>query len=621
MLASAIPGFAPRKPQQQMAEAVHNCLQQASVLIAEAGTGVGKTFAYLVPALLSGKRVIVSTGTRHLQDQLFHRDLPRVQKALGVGVRAALLKGRSNYLCVHRLAHAGQNARETVQLGKLHAIKSWANSTKSGDIAEMGDVTESDPIWSEATSTPDNCLGADCPEYNQCHVAKARRNAQEADIVVVNHHLFFADMALKDEGFGEVLPSADAFIFDEAHQLPDTATLFFGESVSARQLDLLVQDCVSTQINDAVEHPLLREYADELKQQTRELRLALGSSARRDSWSIIANKPQVKQTYKEMKSALQKLTDELMDIADRSPDLEKCASRCEASLKRLQTFEKSEPDSILWFDVHQYGFSLHATPIQIGELFQQYMQRFQAAWIFTSATLSVAGKFEHFQQRMGIEAVETALFDSPFDYARNALLYLPESMPEPNSENFVESLIEQCLPVLKASQGRAFLLFTSHRALQKAASLLHEQLDNPLFVQGDMPRSQLLDEFRCSGDGVLLGTSSFWEGVDIRGEALSCVIIDKLPFAAPSDPVLKARLDSIRQRGGVPFAEYQLPQAVIALKQGIGRLIRDVNDSGVLMIADPRLKTKGYGKTFLASLPDMPITSNIKEVERFFEDN
>lgn len=620
-MAAAISGFAPRQAQQNMAESVNQCLQNADILIAEAGTGVGKTFAYLVPALMSGQRVIVSTGTRHLQDQLYHRDLPRMQKALGIGLRTALLKGRSNYLCVHRLLQAEHTVRDTVQLAKLQSIKSWSKLTKSGDIAEMTEVAEGDSVWGHATSTPDNCLAAECPDYQKCHLVKARRHAQEADLVVVNHHLFFADMALKDEGFGEVLPTADAFIFDEAHQLPDTATRFFGESVSARQLDLLVQDCVSAQINDAPDMPVVRDHAEELKQETRELRMALGSSMRRDSWSMIAQKPDVKESFAAVERALQQLSEELMELSDRSPDLEKCAARCAMMVKRMQLFQEEEPESILWFDTHQYGFAIHSTPLEIGEIFAQHMHKFHAAWVFTSATLSVAGSFEHFQQRMGITEAETAAFDSPFDYQRNALLYLPEKMPEPSSYDFVQRLVESSLPVLAASEGRAFILFTSHRALQQAAGLLEKKIDHPLFVQGDMPRSQLLDEFRSSGNGVLLGTSSFWEGVDIRGEALSCVIIDKLPFAAPNDPVLKARLDMIRQRGGVPFAEYQLPQAVITLKQGIGRLIRDVSDRGVLMIADPRLRTKGYGKMFLASLPDMPITSEIDEVERFFADD
>ena len=617
-MASAVAGFAPRQVQQEMAESVQYSLQQSETLIVEAGTGVGKTFAYLVPALLSGLRVIISTGTRHLQDQLFHRDLPRVQKALGIGLKTALLKGRGNYLCLHRLQQHNQIATETDASAKLRAINAWSQLTKSGDIAEMAEIPEADGVWSLATSTVDNCLAADCPEFNQCHLIKARRKAQEADLVVVNHHLFFADLALKGGGFGEVLPSADAFILDEAHQLPETASQFFAQSISSRQLDHLIQDCIAAQLSEAPQTPELRLQAQQLIKEIQEFRLSLGAGSQRGHWSPKLELRKVQSAFTALLDQLQKLRESFVEQAEQGPELTNCSNRLVAMAERLAMFQQQEVKTILWYETRQRSFSLHATPAEIAELFSQAMQSHPAAWIFTSATLSVAGRFDHFQSRMGISDAVTALFDSPFDFSKQALLYLPANMPNPADDRFIERLLEQALPILRITEGRAFLLFTSHRALKQAAAQLENSVDYPLFVQGDAPRSQLLDGFRQSGNGVLLGTSSFWEGVDIRGQALSAVIIDKLPFAAPNDPVLQARLELISQQGGNPFAEYQLPQAAIALKQGVGRLVRDVSDRGILMIADPRIRTRSYGKVFLNSLPEMPVTEDIEDVMSFF---
>lgn len=621
--ARSIHGFASRHVQQRMSEAVQAALHTHSSLVVEAGTGVGKTFAYLVPALLSGRKVIISTGTRHLQDQLFHRDLPVVQKNLGLSISTALLKGRGNYLCLYRLYKAEGEVGEKTQAGQLQVIKQWLRTTRDGDIAGLAEVPESAPVWAKATSTADNCLGSECPDFNNCYLVKARRRAQEADIVVVNHHLFFADMALKDEGFGEVLPSADAFILDEAHQLPDTATQFFGQSVSSRQLEDLAEDCLTAQLREAPDMPALRDAIQPLQTAIKRFRLAFGNNnEQRLAWQVCAGQVSVRDGLDYLGKMLENLGTALSAVAERGEVLEQCAKRCALLQSRLALFGREGvvgSELILWVETRRLGFSLHATPAEVGELFQQYMQTYQAAWVFTSATLTVAGRFEHFLERMGIANAETITLESPFDYARNALLYLPPAMPDPNDPAFSDRLIEASLPVLAASGGRAFMLFTSYRALDHAASALAQKVDYPLFVQGEMPRSQLLDRFRLSGDGILLGTSSFWEGVDIRGEALSCVIIDKLPFAAPNDPVLQARLALIRERGGNPFGDHQIPQAVITLKQGIGRLIRDVHDRGVLMIADPRLLNRGYGKIFLNSLPDMPVTTEISDVKRFFE--
>lgn len=606
-----------------MSENVHSALCNHTTLVVEAGTGVGKTFAYLVPALLSGRKVIISTGTRHLQDQLFHRDLPVVLKNLGLNVGTALLKGRGNYLCLYRLYKAEGEVGEQTQAGQLQVIKQWSRTTRDGDIAGLAEVPESAPVWAKATSTADNCLGSECPDFNNCHLVKARRRAQEADIVVVNHHLFFADMALKDEGFGEVLPSADAFILDEAHQLPETAAQFFGQSVSSRQLEDLADDCLAAQLREAPDMFVLRDSVHPLHTAIKRFRLALGQgNEQRIAWQLCAQRASVRDELDYLRKTLENLGAALTDAAGRGEVLEQCANRCALLQNRLALFGQegaAGAELILWVETRRAGFSLHATPTEVGELFRQYMEAYRAAWVFTSATLTVAGRFEHFLERMGIANADTVMLESPFDYARNALLYLPPAMPDPNDSSFCDRLVDASLPVLDASAGRAFMLFTSYRALDHAASVLSRKVDYPLFVQGEMPRSQLLDRFRMSGNGILLGTSSFWEGVDIRGEALSCVIIDKLPFAAPNDPVLQARLALIRERGGNPFGEYQIPHAVITLKQGIGRLIRDIHDRGVLMIADPRLHNRGYGKIFLNSLPEMPVTTDINDVRRFFE--
>ncbi len=634
-LALHVKGFAPRLSQQLMSNAIQAALDAQQILVVEAGTGVGKTYAYLVPTLLSGQKVIISTGTRHLQDQLYHRDLPIVQRSLGVGIEAALLKGRSNYLCLNRLYQAQGEQKSRQDQAQLHKIKQWSLETSQGDIAELAEIPEGAPIWSKATSTVDNCLGSECPDFNNCFLVKARRRAQEADIVVINHHLFFADMALKEEGFGEVLPSANAFILDEAHQLPETASRFFGQSVSTRQLQELTQDTVAAQLRDVPDFNDLRDAAMAVEGSSKAFRLALGAAEQRGIWQLQWSKTEVRAALQQLQQHIEVLQAQLNEVSEHSEDLEQCAGRCTALLLRLSLFQVEEPELILWFEATRRGFQLHATPLEVGELIQQYMRGYQSAWVFTSATLAVAGNFKHFYERMGITAAdavssaeaateagsnhsESAQFDSPFDYQKNARLYLPPSMPEPQSPGFLDKLIEVSLPLLQLSQGRAFMLFTSYRALQYVADKIADHVDFPLFVQGEAPRSQLLDQFRDSGNGVLLGTSSFWEGVDIKGEALSCVIIDKLPFAAPNDPVLQARLNAIKQQGGNPFFDYQVPQAVIALKQGVGRLIRDVHDRGVLAIMDPRLKTKGYGRIFLQSLPSMPVTSQLSDIEAFF---
>jgi ATP-dependent DNA helicase DinG len=621
--AREVPNFAPRAEQQAMARAVQHAIAGRETLVAEAGTGTGKTYAYLVPALLSGERVIVSTGTKALQDQLYFRDLPRVKSVLGARRKTALLKGRSNYLCLYRL---DQTVREGAnfdrpQAAQLAAIRAWSARTRHGDRMELAEVPEESPLWPRVTSTPENCLGAECPFYDDCHVVKARREALEADLVVVNHHLLFADLALKQEGFGEILPGAAAFILDEAHQVPELAGQFFSQSVSARQLTDLAQDALREcgGVTGAV--GLLLEPVEALQDALRQLRLALEPLPARGPFQQLDASAAVREGLHDLREVLAALADLLASQAERSRGFANVHERAALLGERLERIaETTDVRDVRWYERFPRGFALYATPLDLAAPLRAMRERTQAAWIHVSATLSVAGSFEHFARQLGLDDPQTLLLDSPFDYARQALCYLPDGLPDPNARDYTERVLDAVLPVLEASNGRAFLLFTSHRALRRAAELLTERVPWPLFVQGEAPRHQLLEEFRHSGHGVLLGAASFWEGVDVAGEALSVVVIDKLPFAAPDDPVLQARLEALESQGVNPFMGWQVPAAAIALKQGAGRLIRSVHDRGVLVLCDPRLSTKGYGRLFLASLPPMPRTRELERVRAFFDE-
>ena len=618
--ACEVPGFAPRAVQQEMAAAVEEAIANRQVLVAEAGTGTGKTFAYLVPALLSGKRVIVSTGTKTLQDQLFHRDLPRVRSVLGARVSAALLKGRANYVCLHRLEQAQQDGRlaSPGQVTDLQAIRAWARRTGSGDRAELAAVADDSPLWPRVTSTTENCLGTDCPFHADCFLVKARRAAQEADIVVVNHHLLFADLAMKQEGFGEILPGAHAFILDEAHQVPELAGAFFSVTLSARQLAELAADTKAECAGASGALALLLPPVEALTQAVRRLRLALDPFPAKGPLLQVERDEGVQRELDGLRDALGALAAALESHAERSRGLASVGERATDQLARLvHLTDSGNPDAVHWYELTTHGFALHATPLDLAPALRGLREQSRAAWIFTSATLSVAGDFSHFARQLGLDDPRTLCLDSPFDYARQALAYVPQGLPDPSSMDYVERVVDAVVPVLKASRGRAFLLFTSHRSLRRAADLLPARVGFPLFVQGTAPRNRLLEAFRTSGNGVLLGAASFWEGVDVAGEALSVVVIDKLPFAAPDDPVLVARLEALREAGGNPFAQWQVPAAAIALKQGAGRLIRDVHDRGVLVLCDPRLLSRGYGRLFLASLPPMPRTRALDEVTAF----
>jgi ATP-dependent DNA helicase DinG len=618
-----------------MAEAVAQAIRRRASLIAEAGTGTGKTFAYLVPALEDGGKVIISTGTKTLQDQLFQRDLPLVRAALGVPVTLALLKGRANYVCHHHLERTAAEGRLPSREDGRHLAKivAFARTSETGDRSLVADVPENATIWPLVTSTRDNCLGADCAHHGECFVLKARKAALEADVVVINHHLFFADVMLRDEGLAELLPACNTVILDEAHQLPDTATLFFGEQVTAGQLAELARDAEVAARVGAREVAELPDAASGIGPAIRKLRLTLGDTPGKLAQNVAAAREGFIDAQDELAAALDRLATELALFAERSEDLGNCARRATDAAACLARWRRghdpnAESDNggnawIRWVDVTPQGWQLHASPLSVADLFAKQVTESGRAWIFTSATLAVGRDFSLYQRELGLADAATGCWESPFDYGAQALLYVPRDLPPPNSREHTEAVVAAALPVLRASRGRAFLLFTTLRALAQARELLaetfaREGLRWPLLAQGEGSRSELLSRFRELGNAVLLGSASFWEGVDVPGDALSVVVIDKLPFAPPDDPLLAARLEALRADGGNPFFEYQLPQAVIALKQGAGRLIRTETDRGVLMICDPRLTDKPYGKRIWKSLPPMQRTRELADVQGFF---
>jgi ATP-dependent DNA helicase DinG len=616
-LARQVAGYAPREVQLAMAEAVRQALERQQALVVEAGTGTGKTFAYLVPALLAGKRVVISTGTLNLQDQLFHRDLPRVRDALGVPARLALLKGRANYLCRQRFTKAVQQPAGRHEVIKLRALQDWLPRTESGEVQESGALADDDPLAPRITSTAENCLGSSCPDFEDCFVVKARRNAQAADVLVVNHHLLFADFALREEGFGQILPGAEAVIVDEAHQLPELATRFFGIRVSTRQLQELAQDCadVAAELRDV---PDLRQAAAALGEANAGLESAFGGVAREALPAFLA-RPGGEAKLSALRAQLEALGETLGPLAERTPELAACARRAADLAQRVQAVVEADDNRVAWVEASGRGGSLQATPIRVAEDFLRLRESHDGAWVLTSATLAAGDDFSHFRDQLGLDGARTLKLDSPFDFERQARLFLPRGLPDPNEPDYTPRVAEIARGVIEASGGGAFVLCTSHRALRDIAARLRETLKLPLLVQGEGGRSELLDAFTRAGDAVLVGTASFWEGVDVRGLALRVVIIDKLPFAAPGDPVFEARLKAIREAGGEPFMDYQLPQAIMVLRQGVGRLIRDPSDRGLLVLCDPRLRTRAYGRRVLESLPAMPEVANLDEARAWLD--
>lgn len=626
-LAQVVPFYRQRPQQLEMGQAILEALKTRGRLVVEAGTGTGKTLAYLVPIMLFGGKVILSTGTKTLQDQLFQRDIPAVRKALRRPISVALLKGRANYVCPYHLERGLYEARlhSREEARHLQHIARFAAVSDSGDRMACTDVPEDSPAWMWATSTRDNCLGGECPRHKDCFVLKARKKALEADLVVVNHHLFFADVWLKDEGAGELLPASNAVLFDEAHQLPATASLFFGETVSTGMLVDLCRDVEAEAAISAPDFVELPRAAGELETAARQVRLALGPALARLPAAQGLERQGVRESVEVMLQRLARLDTLLESQAERAEALGRLHARCREAAARLEKWlaPTGEAGMVRWLEATAHSVLFHATPLNAGELFARQIQDDPRAWIFTSATLSVRGDFSHYLAEIGLAEAKTGVWNSPFDYANQALLYVPESMPDPNSPGYTEAVVEAAWPVLQASGGRAFLLFTSLRAMHHAHGLLQTRMAQagcrfPLLLQGEKSRSELLDEFRRLGNAVLLGSQSFWEGVDVAGEALSLVVIDRLPFQPPDDPVLAARVDALKRAGKNPFFDYQLPHAVISLKQGAGRLIRRETDRGVLMICDPRLVEKPYGRRIWQALPPMRRSRKLADALDFF---
>jgi ATP-dependent DNA helicase DinG len=635
-LGKAIGGYRPRAAQTNMAKAIGQAISGQTSLIAEAGTGTGKTYAYLVPALLWGGKVIISTGTKNLQDQLFLRDIPTVRKALKAPVSVALLKGRSNYVCHFHLERTLQNGRLTSKddVGYLREISRFMKTTATGDKAELTKVPETALIWNLVTSTRDTCFGAECQYYQDCFVMKARKEAQQADVVVVNHHLFFADVALKDTGVAELLPSANTVIFDEAHQLPDTATLFFGETLSTSQIIELCRDVLAEGLSHARDGADWAKVVSPVEKAARDLRLTFSQDSIRLAVNQIAESsiffPALQTLEKEMASMLAVLEKQ----AERAETIEQCRVRTIELASQLDAWiaaskqdakKDGEEDQVLWVEAFSSSVQLHRTPLSIAPIFSKQREGSSRAWIFTSATLAVKNDFTHYTSQMGLSDEVAYTWPSPFDYENQGLLYVPTGLPQPNTFEYTDAVIDAALPAIEASGGRAFFLCTTLRAVTRAAERFRDEfakrgLNFPLMVQGEAGRTELLDRFRAAGNAVLIGSQSFWEGVDVRGEALSLVIIDKLPFSPPDDPVLAARISALERRGLNGFMHHQLPEAVINLKQGAGRLIRDENDRGVLMLCDPRVISKPYGKRIWQSLPPFKRTRELAEVQAFFAD-
>ena len=618
-LKQLLPGFQPRAGQAWMAEAVAETIANLDKLVVEAGTGTGKTFAYLLPALQSGRKTIISTGTKALQDQLYHRDLPLIGKAVGRPVETALLKGRANYLCLHRLDQATDVADSLAD--DLREIREWRHRTQSGDRAELTDVAEDSMVWPLVTSTVDSCLGQKCPEYSNCHVVKARRAAQEADLVVVNHHLLLADLAMKEEGFVEFLPDAEAIIIDEAHQIPDLAVQFFGVALGTRELERIVDEIRAATLS--FQQPELQRRIDKLQTAIRALRADAPRQEGRHQLSEVL--PDIQAALDTLRMALSEMQVSISEIADTSVELEQLHLQLIGAIERLALLASDETwDGLRWLEINPRSLRLNLTPLDVSKTLHGMINNANQAWVFTSATLAIGEDFSHFVSRMGLPGIDGLTFPSPYAVQDNGLVYLPPDLPEPSDPLHTSAVLESVTPLLKMMAGGMFCLFTSHRALNNAKKWFrsHKKIlgGRKLLVQGSAPRDDLLRRFREAGDAVLLGTGSFWEGVDVRGQALTIVAIDKLPFGSPADPLMMARLEFIRREGGNGFSQHQLPQAVLAMKQGAGRLLRDQDDYGVIVLCDPRIMTKSYGRVFLRSFEPMPSTSSIDDVAQFLSD-
>ncbi|MDH3763135.1 MAG: ATP-dependent DNA helicase [Gammaproteobacteria bacterium] len=620
LIGEYITDFEPRESQLGMAALIDQAIALGESRVIEASTGIGKSFAYLVPAFLGDARVVISTGTRNLQDQLFEKDIPLIRKAIVRPRKVALLKGRSNYCCLHRLKRyrAEDRFKSREMAAIFGALAGWSEQTDSGDIGEFAGIPENDSLWYYATSNADNCLGGECPEFDRCFVFKARKKAMDADILVINHHLYFSDLALKEDGFGEILPDADVLIFDEAHQLPDVAGHFYGQQITLRQINNLCRDTIEAEVAEAAESKALRKRCDHLDKSASDLRLALRSFPQKGEWERIQNAPAIQAAVTALQSAIDALDDELEPMIGRGKELAMCHRRLGALKAAIEGFLEEDDNRVSWYELNERSFRLAQSPLEVAQPFRQQLELadFKSVF-FTSATLSSQQSFAYYCERLGLESIDCARFDSPFDYEKQALLYLPTHLPDPADDRYPLLFGELCRQLVLATEGHCFILFTSYRMLSWTAEFLRAHVDYPLLVQGELQRNELLHQFVHNENPVLLGTSSFWEGVDVKGDQLRCVIIDKLPFKSPQDPVYRGRLQRINQNGGNAFVEVQIPEATISLRQGVGRLIRDVGDRGIVALCDNRLNSKAYGRGMLNSLPPMRRSSELDEVLEF----
>jgi ATP-dependent DNA helicase DinG len=619
-LAGVLSDYQVRQQQLDLSVAIEKAIATKTALIAEAGTGTGKTFAYLVPAIQSQQKVIISTGTKNLQEQLFKRDLPLVKTLINKQKDTALLKGRSNYLCLHRLKlnEMSQRGFEKEAVEEFKLVQKWSHGTKTGDMGDLKNLKEDARVLPLVTSTIDNCLGKDCSYFDDCFLVKARQKAMAADVVIVNHHLFFADLALKEQGFGELIPAADSIIFDEAHLVPDIASEYFGDNFSTRQLNDQLKDLVKLQKVSVKDASQLSEFAEKCQYAVSDLRMQFSNDSERGDWLTAMKRVPVFEHINELLTYLGNLLEVGKMHTGRDKDLDALLEKITTNVECLKLFTFADhKDVSLWFETSKYHLTLHLTPLSIAKQFAKVIDSREASWVFTSATLAIDGKFTHFQKLMGLQEAESLCFDSPFDYQKQAMLCVPRYLPEPSSKNIKQALVDTAICLIEAAKGRSFILFTSHYMMREVSSLVKEKITNPIYVQGERSKAAILEDYLANSQSVLFATGAFWEGVDVKGDDLLCVMIDKLPFASPDDPLLKARLDDCQKQGGSPFFDIQIPQAVIALKQGAGRLIRDFEDRGVLVICDNRLVTKPYASTFLASLPNMRKTRDLKKVQAF----
>ena len=637
-IAQALPGFEARSGQLEMADRAADVFTTGGVLLAEAGTGTGKTLAYLIPAILSRRRVLVSTGTKNLQEQIYYKDLPVLRESLAVPFTATYMKGRGNYLCLHRFESfkeggtaqsLGFTRDESIYVG---AIDEWRTQTETGDRAELEDLPEDLPFWKDIAATSENCVGTECPRYNDCFITRMRQRAAESDLVVVNHHLLCADAAVRQSAYGEVIPTCHYAVVDEAHQLEDVATQYFGIAVSNYRIDDLGHD-----VDRAIAAKLLpdQEAAGNLKDRAERVRdharafFSVLQMIRFDVPGAVGGETRIRIGATQLNRvadeglslvrALEALEADIALAREAPPDVLALGTRAAELRKDLDFLLRADDHGFVYYlDVRGRGVFLRASPIDVSSIVRELLLDRMSGTVLTSATLTVDGSFEYVRSRLGVRKAQEIRLPSEFDYSRQAILYLPKRMPDPRSRDFAASVAREVVEIVKRTRGRAFVLFTSYANLRDVQARAAAEIEYPILVQGTAPRSALLRDFKATPNAVLLATSSFWQGVDVVGEALSCVIIDKLPFASPSDPITSARIEAITAAGGSAFGEYQIPLAILALQQGLGRLIRHRQDRGVLAVLDPRLRSMGYGRRFLNSLPPAPVTSEIHDIDRFF---